>query len=63
MFRRFIEFFVIGSMILNTIIIKTHLKTVIQKHTRNSLVNAELAKLAFDFVVNNDALAEKSVVC
>jgi len=36
-FRRSIDFFVIGSMMVNTIIITTHLNTVIEKHTRSSL--------------------------
>ncbi|CAJ1937644.1 unnamed protein product [Cylindrotheca closterium] len=45
-FRRSIDFFVIGSMVMNTIIITTHLSTVIEKHTRLSSVNAELTKTA-----------------
>lgn len=47
-FRRSIDFFVIGSMIMNTIIITTHLNKVIQKHTRLSAVNSRLVKVAMD---------------
>lgn len=47
-FRRSIDFFVVGSMIVNTIIITTHLNKVIQKHTRLSAVNSRLAKVAMD---------------
>jgi len=43
-FRRSIDFFVIISMIVNTVIIISHLNTVIRKHFRLSRVNADLTR-------------------